>query len=210
MTLDPAYAGKIVFLDLSDGSMIFFSTHKYADRSLRGRDMAAKIFSDHVPTHIHPVDPENHLLFFSGPLTGFPDLGSRWIACGRSLNGSSDGFSCDSLRGNWGNGLRLAGFDGIVIHGKSERPVYLLIRDDIVEIMDATALWGKGSEEVTKILKAELGKSAEVMTTGISGEHLVPLASLKVGRYESESGFGAVMGSKKLKAIVVVGNGKRR
>ncbi len=205
----PGYAGKIVFLDLSDGSMIFFSTSKYATRFVDGRGMAAKIFWENVPTHIHAFDPENHLLFFTGPLAESPHIDSRWIVCGRSPTARSDGFACDSLGGNWGTSLRLAGFDGIVIHGKSERPVYLLIRDDMVEIMDATALWGKGAEEASKILRAELGKLAEVMAMGIAGEHLVPLASLQAGLHESESsGFGAVMGSKKLKAIVVVGEAR--
>ena len=212
MAFEAGYAGKIVFLDLSDGTMVFYSTQKYADQILSGRDMAAKIFRDRVPTHIHPFDAENHLVFITGPLSGFTDTDTQWIVCGRSANESVRGVSCDTMRGNWGKGLSLTGFDGIVIHGKSKRPVYLLIQGDIVEIMDATLFWGKGAKEVTKILRSELGKSVEVVTMGIDGEQLAPSSSIHVGRYQSESGFGAAMGAKKLKAIVVTDNthNKRR
>jgi len=208
--MNSGYAGKILRVDLSSGSVTSIPTENYGARFIGGRGIAVKIYWDEVPPETGPFDPENRLLVFTGPLAGFTGLaGSRWTVCGKSPTTDKEGFSYSNLGGDFGAYLKSAGYDGIVVYGKSDRPVYLLIRDDEVQIKDASALWGKGAARVRDQLKAELGKAAKVLATGPAGENLAPLATLLADKDASAScGFGAVMGAKKLKAIVVTGTGK--
>jgi aldehyde:ferredoxin oxidoreductase len=135
--------------------------------------------------------------------------GARWEICGKSPTTEPEHFCHSNLGGKWGAQLKFAGYDGLVVRGKSDKPVYLYIRDDIVEIKDASALWGKGAIAVRETLKNELGDSFSVVTTGPAGDNMVTLANLLADNDASgASGFGAVMGSKKLKSIAVSGSGK--
>ncbi len=112
------------------------------------------------------------------------------------------------MGGSWGAHLKFAGYDGVVVYGKSEKPVYLLVQDGTAELRDASALWGKDSTEVRDVIKSELGRSARVLATGPAGENLVPFATTLAD--EDAAAWGAaIMGSKKLKAIVVRGKGSR-
>jgi len=208
--MNSGYAGKILRVDLSSGGVTSVETQNYSTKFIGGRGIAAKIYWDEVPPESGPFDPENRLLLFTGPLAGFPGLaGSRWTVCGKSPTTDKEGFSYSNLGGSFGANLKFAGYDGIVVYGKSDRPVYLLIRDDDVQIKDASALWGKGAAQARDQLKAEFGKAAKVLATGPAGENLAPLATLLADQDASAScGFGAVMGAKKLKAIVVAGTGK--
>jgi aldehyde:ferredoxin oxidoreductase len=210
MSITPGFAGKILKIDLSSRSVSHIPTQDYGTRFIGGRGIAAKIYWDEVSPKTGPFDPENRLLLFTGPLAGFPGLaGSRWTVCGKSPTTDQEGFCYSNLGGGFGARLKFAGYDGIVVYGKSDRPVYLLIRDDDIEIRDAAALWGKGAAQVRQALKAELGKSVKVVVTGPAGENLVPLATLLADQDASAScGFGAVMGSKNLKAIAVAGTGR--
>jgi aldehyde:ferredoxin oxidoreductase len=203
------YAGKILYIDLSTGAVTNIPTSDYSTRFLGGRGFAAKVYWDEMSPAVGSYDPENRLLFFTGPLAGFPALaGSRWTVCGKSPTTDREGFCYCNLGGHWGAHLRFAGYDGIVVHGKSPKPVYLLVQDSIVEIRDAGSLWGKGAAAARETLKAELGRSVRVVATGPAGEHLVPLATILADNDASGScGFGAVMGSKNLKAIAVAGSG---
>jgi aldehyde:ferredoxin oxidoreductase len=209
MVEDYGYAGKILRLDLSAGSVAHVPTEDYSSRFVGGRGIAAKIYWDEVSPDVGPFDPDNRLLFFIGPLAGFPALaGSRWTVCGKSPIAEPVGFSYCNLGGHWGARLKFAGYDGIVVQGRSEKPVYILIEDGAVQTRDAGFLWGKGAAEVRNALKAELGNSVRVVAIGPAGEHLVPLATLLADNDASGScGFGAVMGSKNLKAIAVRGEG---
>jgi aldehyde:ferredoxin oxidoreductase len=200
------YAGKILRIDLSSRSTTEISTLDYAS-FLGGRGIAAKIYWDEVSPEINAFDTDNRLIFATGPLAGLPVLGSsRWTVCGKSPAPSPEQFCYGNLGGRWGAELKFAGYDALVIQGKSEKPVYLFLHDDIAELKDASALWGKGSIETRGILKSELGNSARVVAIGPAGENMATMANLLADNDASGSGgLGAVMGSKNLKAIVVKG-----
>ncbi len=204
------YAGKILRVDLSSGSAAELSTPDYADRFLGGRGIAAKIYWDEVPPQAGAFDEENGLVFATGPLAGIPVLGgSRWQVCGKSPATAPEQFSYCNLGGHWGAQLKFAGYDALVVQGKSDKPVYLFIQDGVAEIRDASALWGKTSTEVRSMLKSELGSSVRVVSCCPAGENMVPFAILLADNDAAGSGgFGAVMGSKRLKAIAVRGSGK--
>ena len=171
--------------------------------------MAAKIYWDEVPPEVNAFDAENRLIFATGPLGGLPVLSSsRWTVCGKSPT-TPEQFSYGSFGGRWGAELKFAGYDGIVVQGKSERPVYLFLDGKTVELRDASALWGKGSIDTREILKDELGSSARVVAIGPAGENMATISILVADNDATGSaGLGAVMGSKRLKAIVVKGADK--
>ena len=172
------YAGKILRVDLSSATITRVRTIDYTDRFLGGRGIAAKIYWDEVSPQVSAFDPESRLMFMTGPLAGFPGLsGSRWTVCGKSPVTTPEQFCSCNLGGSWGAQLKLAGYDGIVVQGKSDRPVYLSIRDDRVELKDASHLWGKNSRETQKIIKQETGDpDTQVMCIGPAGEKLVSFA----------------------------------
>ena len=182
----------------------------YADRFLGGRGIAARVHWDEVQPEVKAFDPENRLSIFTGPLAGFNGLGSsRWTVCGKSPLTIHEQFSYSNLGGSWGVRLKFAGYDGIIIQGVSDKPVYLFLQDGSAEIRDASSLWGRSTVETRDILKNELGSPAAVVACGPAGENLVAFASLLADNDASGScGFGAVMGSKNLKAIAVRGSGK--
>lgn len=210
MTPEFGYAGKILNVDLSRRSVTEVPTADYADGFLGGRGIAARIYWDGAVSEVKAFDPENQLLFVTGPLAGFPGLaGSRWEICGKSPATNPESFSHANLGGSWGAHLKFAGYDAIVIRGKSDKPVYLLIQDGVTETRDASFLWGKGTIEVRQTLKELLGKEVRVLATGPAGDNMATMANVFCDNDASGSGgFGAVMGSKKLKAIAVRGSGK--
>ncbi len=204
------YAGKILRVDLSSGSTTFMSTMDYADRFLGGRGIAAKIYWDEVPPEVKAFDPENRLIFATGPLAGLKGVsGSRWQICGKSALTTPEYFNYCNLGGDWGAQLKLAGYDALVVQGKAKKPVYLLIDDEKIQIKDASELWGKTTIETREILKEQLGRPMSIVAIGQAGENLVTFASVLADSDASgSSGIGAVMGSKRLKAIAVRGSGK--
>lgn len=206
MTVSP-YTGKILRVDLSSGKTTELPTAHYADRFLGGRGIAAKIYWDEVPPTAKAFDPENRLIFATGPLGCYPAIGAtRWVICGKSPALSPEHFTYSNFGGHWGAELKFAGYDALVVHGQAARPVYLFIHDGQIEMRDASALWGKGAMDVREMLKAELGKGVKVVATGPAGENRVALATILADNDASgSSGLGAVMGDKKLKAVVVKG-----
>ncbi len=203
------YAGNIMRVDLSTRVISQIPTKIYADRFLGGRGIATKIYWDEVMPEVKAFDPENLLIFITGPATGVVPAGSRWQVYGKSPASVPEGFCYSNSGGSWGAKLKRAGFDGLIVQGKSEKPVYLHINDGKAEINDAFGLWGKGTVEVRDALKEKHGKKVGVVATGIAGENLVVFANLIADDDASgSSGFGAVMGSKNLKAIAVEGRGK--
>jgi aldehyde:ferredoxin oxidoreductase len=209
MVTEFGYAGKILRVDLSSSTMSEVPTSNYADRFIGGRGIAAKIYWDEVPCEAKAFDPENRLIFMTGPMAGYPGIaGSISQICGKAADTNPEQFFYSSMGGSWGAHLKFAGYDGIVVHGESEKPVYILLQDGSVEFRDASALWGKDGAEARGILKAEQGKSAKVLTTGLAGDNLVTYATTFADEDAAAWG-GAIMGSKKLKAIVVKGNGNR-
>jgi len=206
------YAGKILRVDLSSGEIGESPTADYAHAFLGGRGIAAALYWDEVPPDAGALDPQNHLIFMTGPLAGVAGLaGSRWTVCGKSPATDPELFCYSNLGGGWGAKLKFSGYDGVVIRGASSRPVYLLVNEGRAELKDASHLRGKGAAEVRERLKEDLGKSTGVVATGPAGENAVTFAGLLADDDSSaSSGFGAVMGSKGLKALAVRGKGKTR
>ena len=209
MTHSKGYAGNILRVNLSDGNVNTVPTEDYADLFLGGRGIAAKIYWDEVPPRSDAFDPENRLIFVTGPMAGVPGFGgSRWQVCGKSPIHNQ--FSYCNMGGFWGAELKFAGYDGLVVYGKAEKPVYLLVDDDRVEIREANHLTGMGAISCREKLKQDLGKSARVVTVGIAGENMVNFATLVADNDATgSSGLGAVMSSKNLKAIAVKGSSRK-
>jgi aldehyde:ferredoxin oxidoreductase len=199
------YAGRILRVDLSSGQVSTEPTSNYA-AFVGGRGMAAKVHWDEVSPHVHALDPDNRLTFFTGPLVGFPGFATpRWQVCGKSPATLPEHFCYSNLGGSWGVALRLAGYDGIVVHGRSDRPVYCLVEQSGAQLRDAAHLRGKGAIQVREALRSALGESVSVVACGQAGENLAVMASVLADQDASgSSGFGAVMGSKNLKAIAVL------
>jgi aldehyde:ferredoxin oxidoreductase len=210
MTGGYGYSGTILRIDLSSGTVSRVPTADYAERFIGGRGLASKVYWDEVPPEAGAFDPENRLIFAVGPMAGVNGVsGSRWVICGKSSLASPDGFNYCNLGGDWGYNLKTAGYDALVVHGRSEKPVYVLVQDDRVEIRDASHLRGKTTVETRDALTEEVGESVKVVAIGPAGENLVAFASVLADRDASgSSGFGAVMGSKNLKAIAVHGSGR--
>jgi aldehyde:ferredoxin oxidoreductase len=158
----------------------------------------------------NPLGPQNPLIFMTGPFTGtgVPLSGRHAVVSRSPLTGI---FGESDVGGTWGAHLKKAGFDGIIIVGQSEKPVYLWIHDGKWEIRNASHLWGKDTYEVDPLLKKETHEKAVVSSIGQAGENRVLLAAIMTdgrdGRAAGRCGMGAVMGSKNLKAIVVHGTG---
>ncbi|MBW1902093.1 MAG: aldehyde ferredoxin oxidoreductase family protein [Deltaproteobacteria bacterium] len=206
------YRAKILDLDLTTGNTTTTTIDEDVQRKfLGGSGLAAKMFLDRVSPDVDPLSPENVLFVTNGPLSGntLPG-GSRFTVCAKSPLTNIWGESC--CGGNFANGLKVAGYDGIAIAGASDKPVYFLIEGDKVEIKDASDIWGKGTYETEDLLKERhkgQGK-VRVLSIGQAGENLVRYAAIcNLKRdFVGRTGMGAVMGSKKLKAIVVCGTGK--
>jgi len=203
--------GKILRVDLSKGTFedVKLDEKLYRDY-LGGSGLAAKLFFDMKGWKADPLGPENPLIFMLGPLSGlnYPGV-SRMEICARSpLTGI---WAESSVGGHIAPQLKGTGYDGLVIIGASDKPVYLLVEDQKMEIRDASHLWGKDTYETEELLKEEVGgKSAQVMSIGPAGENLVKYACIinDRGSAAGRAGLGAVMGSKKLKAVVVQGKKK--
>jgi aldehyde:ferredoxin oxidoreductase len=204
------YMGKILWVDLSKKKLKDeVLDEKLCRDYIGGYGIGAKILFDRMPVGADPLGPDNILGIVTGPFDGTPALGaSRYTVVGKSP--LTQGWGDANSGGNFGPYLRYAGYDGVFFTGISDEPVYLLIDNGKAELRDASSLWGKDTFETEDILKAEYGKDAEVCDIGPSGEKMVLFAAVmnNHGRAAGRSGLGAVMGSKRLKAVVVKGGMK--
>jgi aldehyde:ferredoxin oxidoreductase len=201
------YAGEILNVDLSTGKIASVATERYFRLFLGGRGIAAKIYWDEVPPETNALDPENRLIFMTGPFCGISGLGSRFQICGKSI--ATNHFSFCNLGGSWGAQLKAAGYDGLVVTGKADKPVYIHIDEDKIVIKDARHLQGQKGSSCELELKRELGKAVAVLTIGPAGENMVTFATfLASGDATGAGGLAGVMGSKNLKAITVKGDKK--
>jgi aldehyde:ferredoxin oxidoreductase len=198
------YAGKILWVDLCAGEVKEIFTSDYSE-FVGGIGIAAKIYWDEVSSEVKALSPDNKLIFITGPLSGFSGFASsRWEIAGKSPITVPEHFSHANLGGSWGVALKFAGYDGIVVEGAAEKPVYLLVEEGRVSIMNASYLWGKGAIEARNILQTELGASVNVVVIGPAAEKMAMMSTVLANQDASgRAGFGAVMGSKKLKAIAV-------
>lgn len=208
----PGYANKILEIDLSTGcsGKIPLSPNLARDY-LGGSGLAARLYLDRLGggPYPEPFDPANPLFLLTGPVAGHLLPGSsRFCLCSRSpLTGLWGEASCG---GYLAPALKAAGYDGLIITGAAATPVYILVEDGRVQVQDATDLWGRDTYETTGLLKARHGPTARVLTIGPAGENLVRFAAAvhDKGHIAGRTGMGAVMGSKRLKAIVAIGSGK--
>ena len=202
------YTGKILRIDLSRGTVKTQELRKEdAVRFIGGVGLAAKIIHDEVGAEVSPYNPDNLLVFMTGPLEGtMVPCSARYAVCARSPLTGAWGEAHAS--GFWGPELKAAGYDGIIIVGRAEKPVYIKVFDNDVEVVDADHLWGLGCIETENTLKKELDGRVKVASIGPAGEKLVRFASIlnDEGRAAGRCGMGAVMGSKRLKAVAVLGS----
>lgn len=202
-----AETGFNLEIDLSQGSIERVETDpEETELYLGGLGTNAKILWDRVPPEVDPFSPDNILIFGAGLLCGTPATGcNRTIVSTISPQTKLMAFSM--MGGFFAPELKYAGYDKIVFSGKSPNLVYLWIKDDKVEIRDASHLHGKGSVETAELLKQELNDpKAQVAAIGLAGENRIYFASIEQGRSSaSRGGIGAVMGNKGIKAIVVRG-----
>ena len=206
--LDPnksyGWTGKILRVNLTDKTVSVSPTDPYKEY-LGGMGIANKIMYDEVPAGTDPLSPENKIVFAVGPLTatGVPLAGRTTIASLSTY--TTDHQVVDAHTGGMiGAAIKKAGWDAIVIEGASDEPVYLKIDDDDVEIKSADQVWGQGTRATTEALSRKEGTDFCVATIGPAGENLLPYACIINSRNHSAgAGAAAVMGSKKLKALVV-------
>ncbi len=205
------YMGKLLVVDLTSGHIEDEPLNEnYAHQFIGGSGLAARYLYDSLDPNISPLNPASPLFLITGPLTGTrAPLCGRHVVCARS---PLTGIWCESHAGGFvGAELRFAGYDGIVISGKSPRPVYLWVRDGRAELRDAGHLWGKDTFETQDSIKEELGDPrVRVACIGPAGENQVLLANIihDHARAAGRGGMGAVMGSKNLKAVAVRGRGR--
>ncbi len=213
------YMGKILKVNLSDRTIKVEKTDmEIARKYLGGKGYAVRLLYDYIqsykeegiaPTDIDPLGERNVLILATGPatgVTGFPESGRYHVMALRSpLTGS---IASANSGGRWGPFLKFAGFDAIVVEGKSEEPVYLEVLDGTAEIKCAKDVWGKNVFDTERILKKRVGKRCSVACIGPAGENLVHFACIMNDEHRAagRTGVGAVMGSKMLKAIVVGGD----
>jgi len=203
------WMGKILRVNLSNGDINLEDLNiEDAKLYIGGRGLGTKIFMDEVEPTVEPFSPENKLIFMTGPLTGTlgASAGRYEVVAKAPLTGT---IGASNSGGHFGPELKFAGYDGIIFEGKSERPVYLYINNDSVELKSAEHLWGKTVFETTDDVLKETDINARVACIGPAGEKLVLFATVMNDKHRAagRSGLGAVMGSKNLKAVVVRGTG---
>lgn len=205
------YWGRILRVNLSTGEVsVDEQDAKFYRTYLGGRGIVAHYLLKEVPPDCDPLGPENILVFAASVLTGtaIPGAGRNSAGAKSPLTG---GYGEGEGGGDWGVKLRWAGYDGLVISGKAEKPVYLWINNDMVELRDASKLWGLEAYETQQAVLEQIGdKRASVAVIGPGAERLVRFACIALDMHDflGRTGLGAVMGSKLLKAIAV--NGKTR
>ncbi len=204
------YAGRILKVDLSSRTWETVSSEPY-QRFIGGRGFGARLYWEEVPPGASALGEDNRLIFAVGPLAGVPVIGgSRWGIYGKTPFTTPDMFNYANAGGHWGAELKFAGYDALVIRGRSDRATCLVIRDDTVEFVEASPLWGLGAWRAREALKESLGREVKVAAIGPAGENLVTTAILLADNDATcSAGMGCVMGSKNLKAVAVRGTRRK-
>jgi len=208
-----SYAGNILHVDLTKNEVKKEPiTPELVKAFIGGLGLSVKLAYEHIKPRTEPLSPENTIIIGAGPLVGTIAPGSSRIYAVAKfpINNAIAWAGAGGM--TFGGMLKNAGYDNVVIKGRASKPVYLKIFDDDVEICDAGELWGKGIEETSEQLWAKFSWPAGIITIGQAGENSVKFAMSFVDNASTlgRGGFGAVMGSKNLKAIIVKGtNGVR-
>jgi aldehyde:ferredoxin oxidoreductase len=208
MSLKWGYAGRILYVDLSKGKYwVEELKESLAKAYVGGSGLAAYLLWNLIDSGVDPLSPENPLIIATGPATGAlaPSAGRFALVSKSPLTGI---WGESHAGGFFGPEVKYAGYDMVVILGRSSTPVSLVIDDGSVGIHKATDLWGLNTRDTTNELRSKFGKDYHVICIGPAGENLVKFASVMVDYYRAfgRTGMGAVMGSKKLKAVVVRGS----
>ncbi|MCY3410219.1 MAG: aldehyde ferredoxin oxidoreductase family protein [Candidatus Heimdallarchaeota archaeon] len=201
------YHGLFLKVNLTTGEITDESyPEEWKKKYIGGRGFAVKYLWDNLPEGADPLGPDNILMFMIGPLSGLslPSSSKMIVAAKSPLTG---GYGDGNLGTKASPQLKKAGYDGIIVTGKAEKPKYLEITDNGSKLHDASDLWGLGTYDTEKKLLETYKKSAGILTIGQAGENLISYATVRSqeGRSGGRPGIGAVMGSKMLKAIVVSG-----
>ncbi len=205
------YTGKILHIDLTNHSIEVEEPDTSFYRSyLGGRGIGYHYLMKLVPPRTDPMSPENILVMATGVMTGSPLAAScRFAVVGKSpLTGTA---AESEAAGFFGPELKKTGFDAVVFRGRSETPVYLWIHDGKAEIKDATHIYRLGAKEVEDAIRDELGNSKiRVAQTGLAGINRVLFANItnNLGHFNGRNGFGALMGSKNIRAVAALGSDK--
>jgi aldehyde:ferredoxin oxidoreductase len=200
------YAGSILRIDLTDGSVSRTPTSEYARDLLGGRAINAKLMFEESEAGVSAFDPGNPVIIGAGLLVGSGVMGAvRHEITTRSPEQVPEGFGNVGSGGTFGPEMKYAGYDHIVIKGKAKKPTYIHIENDEISFRDASALWGKGIFETNRLIREELGDpEVAILAIGQAGERLVRVATIE-HEYRSGTALGAVWGSKNLKAVVARG-----
>lgn len=204
------YQGEIWVIDLTQKNVSIKKIDEtFARAYIGGVGFGTRLLADRLAPHVDPLSAENLLILSSGPLSAIKFMGSAGLSLVTKspltgLLGDSD------LRGAFGSNLKSCGCDALIIQGKSDTPVYIELSDGTAKIKDAADLWGKTAAEVQVVLTQRIGKGTSVLSIGPAGERLVRYACISgdMQFFAGRLGMGAVMGSKNLKAIVMIKGGK--
>ncbi|MDF1514877.1 MAG: aldehyde ferredoxin oxidoreductase N-terminal domain-containing protein, partial [Anaerolineae bacterium] len=203
------WRNRLLRVDLSNSHIWAQEITEMVPEYLGGRGLAAKIMWDEYVEPVDPLDERSPLFLMPGALTGArsPYSGRTHISGFSPQSLPYNWFTRASIGSQWGHELKRAGYDGIVITGASEHPVRLLIQDDKVSLIPADDLWGMDTIQVQSEIQARDGEKIKTLTIGPAGEKLSRIATIHTASTSvaGQGGFGAVMGSKKLKAISVSG-----
>jgi aldehyde:ferredoxin oxidoreductase len=204
------WTGKILRINLTERTHSAVDSETYVDRFIGGLGCGEKIYWDEGFPDRDAFHPDNPLIIMTGPLAATPvPASARWLVCGKSPAVVPETFLRANLGGFLGAELKRAGYDGIVITGKAEGPVYISINDGKVEIRNATHLWGKTNTVTQALIREEVGKDVKLMTIGPAAEERTHIATIFTDLAGSGAkGFGSVMGAKNLKGIAVRGSGR--
>jgi aldehyde:ferredoxin oxidoreductase len=201
------YMGKVLRINLSNKECKFEDLNEKSAYDYIGcRGLGVKTYINEVDPNVEPLSEENKVVIATGPLTGtIAPTGGRYMVITKSPLTNTIGIA--NSGGFWGTQLKRAGIDMIIVEGKSQNPVYIVIEDEKVEIKDASHIWGSVVSKTTETLKMETSDKHKVLCIGPAGENLSPMAAVMndVERAAGRGGLGAVLGSKNLKAIVARG-----
>jgi len=203
------YQNKVLRIDLTKKATTMEPLNMdWAEKYIGAKGLAIKYLYEELKPGIDPLSPDNKLILMNGPLTGTPVPCSGKLAIAAKSPATGTILDC-SIGGHAALKIKYAGYDAVIFEGKLSEPGYVLIQDGKIEFKDASWLWGKGSHEAEALLVDKYGHEASVLSIGPAGENLVTMSCINSDYYRQagRGGIGAVMGSKNVKAIVVIGTG---
>lgn len=204
------YCGKIARIDLTTQTVTYVDIYPYVPKYIGGRSLINRLFWEEVKPGTKAFDPENKFIFMTGATTGCGiPAGGRAAACAIGASNNPEQYSWGNIGGWFATELKYAGYDGFIIEGAAQSPTVIKIENDIIEFLPADDLWGMRVHQTQAALEEKFGDNFKSLVIGPAGENLVRIASITTANdcVLAKGGFGAVWGSKKLKAVSVHGTG---